>query len=130
MDVLMRKVFLTIALIIVASVGMTGLSRAATPGGGNVVLTLHNTSDTCVWVTVHENTRELATKVLSPGNGWIIDLRYVTGGVAKVRAQFWSPKNGCNGSFVQDRYDYIEGKTTLTISGAIYNGAGSYIMRR
>jgi hypothetical protein len=122
----MRKIFLAIALIKIASVGTAARSGAALPGGGNVTLTLRNISDACVWVTWHENTRELGTKVLEPDHTWIVE-RYVTGGVAKVRAQIWSPKNGCHGSFIQDRYDFIEGKTTLTI---LKTATGSYIMQR
>ena len=123
----MRKVFLAIALILVASVGTTGRSTAAgVYGAGVVVLTLHNASDACVWVTMHENSRELGTAVVEPWHSWVHE-RFVTGGVAKVRAQFWSPKNGCHGAFFEDRYDFIEGKVTLTI---LKTNSGSYIMRR
>jgi hypothetical protein len=132
----MRKLFLAIALIIVASVGSSGRPAAQImfhPGGRHDVhLTLHNTSDACVWVTVYdERPVELGTAVLEPGRSWFREL--VSSGDVKVRAQFWAPKNGCHGSFIQDRYDYIMGQTalaTLTISGAAHSGRDSYIMKR
>ena len=75
----MRKLFLAIALIIVASVGSSGRPAAQImfhPGGRHDVhLTLHNTSDACVWVTVYdERPVELGTAVLEPGRSWFREL--------------------------------------------------------
>jgi hypothetical protein len=121
----MRRLVFAIALVFVASVGTSTRSTAALPGDGIVTLTLHNTSDACVWVTMHEGSRELGTHVLEPNHTWIHE-RWTTGGTAKVRAQVWAPRNGCHGSFIEDRYDFIRGKTTLTILKV----GNSYIMRR
>ncbi len=90
-----------------------------------MTLTLHNESDASVWVTMHQESKELGTRVLEPGQTWVREV-WTNGGVAKVRAQFWSPQNKCRGAFFEDRYDYITGRVTLTI----LKQGNSYIMRR